>query len=121
MFGGHYDLVHRASSECIGQIIANTFYSLAGPGAGGFDGKVYGDKHELRLMLRQNNEVWLINGLALTTPSGELYNLVQTAQVICGKIYPANCNADTYRALVDCAQVALEEHYVECYRKPDLC
>lgn len=117
MFGGHYDVVHRASSECIGQIIANTFYSATDPGAGGFDGKVFGDKHELRMMLRQNNDVWSINGLVLTAPSGELYDLVQTAQVIWGKIYPAICDADVYRALVDCAQVALEEHDFESYRK----
>ncbi|WP_426136366.1 hypothetical protein [Pseudomonas sp. PWP3-1b2] len=116
-YGAHYNVVHRASSGCIGKIVANTYYSATGPSAGGFDGKVFGDKRDMRLVFRLNNEAWAINGLMITTPSGELYDLVQTAQVVNGKIYPAICDADAYRALVDCAQVALEDRDFESYRK----
>lgn len=117
MFGGQYDVVHRVTSECIGRITANTYYSASGPGADGFDGKVVGDKPDLRLIFRCNKETWAINGLLLTASSGELYDLMQTGQVIDGKVYPIICDADTYRALVDSAQVALEEHNFEGYRK----
>ena len=116
MFGGHYDVVHRVSSECVGRIIANTYYSSISPGADGFDGKVFGDKHDRRLVFRLNNEAWSMNGLELTASSREIYDLVQTAQVINGKVYPIICDADTYRTLIDCAQVALEEHDFENYR-----
>ncbi|MEW5698713.1 hypothetical protein [Pseudomonas synxantha] len=116
MFGGHYDVVHRVSSECVGRIIANTYYSSISPGADGFDGKVFGDKHDRRLVFRHNNEAWSMNGLELTASSGELYDLVQTAQVINGKDYPIIGDADAYRTLMDCAQVALEEHDFENYR-----
>ena len=117
MFGGHYDVVRRAGSDCIGRILANTYYSASGAGAGAFDGKVFGSNRDLRLVFRNSNEAWTMDGLRLTAPSGELYDLVQTAQVINGKVYPIICDADTYRALVDCAQVALEDHDFEGYRK----
>lgn len=116
IFGGHYDVVRRATSECIGRITANTFYSATGPGADGFDGKVVGNKPDLRLTFRSNKEVWRINGLLLTASSGELYDLVQTAQFINGKVYPIIGDADAYRTLVDCAQVTLEERDFEGYR-----
>lgn len=116
MFGGYYDVVHRAGSACIGRIMANTYYSVIGPGAGGFDGKVFGSNRDLRLVFRHSNEAWTIEGLRLTAPSGELYDLVQTAQVINGKVYPIICDADAYRTMMDCAQVALEEHDFENYR-----
>ena len=117
LFGGHYDVVSRERPVCIGRIMANTYYSATSPSAGGFDGKVYGNKHDLHLLFRHNNEPWPIKGLLLTAPSGELYDLVQTAQVINGRVYPVVSDADTYRALVDCAQVALEEHDFESYQK----
>ncbi|MDQ0739270.1 hypothetical protein [Pseudomonas sp. W4I3] len=116
MFGGDYDVVDRSTSERIGRITANTYYSATGPGADGFDGKVIGNKPDLRLIFRSDKEVWRINGLLLTAPSGELYDLVQTAQVINGKVYPIIGDADAYRALVDCAQVTLEERDFEGYR-----
>ena len=56
MFGGHYDVVRRAGAECVGRITANTYYSAIGPGADGFDGKVFGEKHDLRLVFRLNDE-----------------------------------------------------------------
>lgn len=117
MYGGHYDVVRRAGSECIGRIMSNTYYSVTGPGAGGFDGQVLGTNRDRRLQFRHSNKAWAIEGLLLISSSGELYDLVQTAQVINGKVYPIICDADTYRALVDCAQVALEEHDFESYRK----
>lgn len=116
MFGGHYDVVRKAEAVCIGRINANTYYSATGPGADGFDGKVFGTKRDLRLVFRHNDEAWPIKGLLLTAPCGELYDLVQTAQVINGKVYPIICDADAYRAVVDCAQIALEEHDFENYR-----
>lgn len=42
---------------------------------------------------------------------------MQTAQVINGRVYPVVRDADTYRALVDCAQVALEDQDFESYQK----
>jgi hypothetical protein len=116
-YGGYYDVIQRATLECIGYIRSNTYYSAIGPGADGFDGKVFREKNDLRLVFRNDNQTWAINGLVLTAPSGELYDLVQTAQFIYGKVYPAICDADTYRALVDCAQVALECRDFESYRK----
>lgn len=117
MYGGHYDVMRKATSERIGQIIANTYYSASRPGSDGFDGKVFGNKHDLRLVFRHNSEAWVINDLVLTAPCGELYALVQTAQVINGKVYPIICDADAYRTLVDCAQVALEERDFESFQK----
>lgn len=116
-YGGYYDVIQRETSECVGHIRSNTYYSAISPGADGFDGKVFREKNDLRLVFRNDNQTWPINGLVLTAPCGELYDLVQTAQFIYGKVYPTICDADTYRALVDCAQVALEMRDFESYRK----
>lgn len=58
-----------------------------------------------------------MNGLALTSATGEIYDLVQTAQFINGVLYPNIDDADAYRALVDTAQIALETHDFDTYRK----
>lgn len=117
MLGGQYDVVSRSTSEPIGKIAANTYYSAAGPGYDGYDGKVFGSGTDRRLEFRHDNQPWLLRGLVLIAPTGDKYDLVQTAQVINGTVYPVVSDADYYRALVDLAQVAIEQRDFDAYRK----
>ncbi|VVM80309.1 hypothetical protein PS682_02298 [Pseudomonas fluorescens] len=115
--GGHYDVLPHTGAECVGHIISNTYYSADGPGMDGFDGKVFGDSHGLRLVFRNGTEAWALKGLRLTAHTGELYDLVQTAQRVNGVTYPVIDDPDCYRTLVDLAQIALETRDFDSYRK----
>lgn len=58
-----------------------------------------------------------MNGLTLTRPDGSLYDLVLTGQRIQGKEYSNIDDPDAYRALVDTAQIALENHDFGAYQR----
>ncbi|WP_300631621.1 hypothetical protein [Pseudomonas sp.] len=119
LYGGHYRVM-RSDGSCVGQIIANTYYSAEGPGADGFDGKVFFDGAGARLEFRHGGKPWPLDGLVLNSARGEAYDLVQFAQNINGAVYPSIGDPDCYRALVDRAQVALENHDFDTYRKARL-
>lgn len=119
LHGGHYQVM-RSDGSCVGQIIANTYYSAAGPGYSGYDGKVFFDGPGARLEFNNSNEPWPLNGTVLTSTNGEAYDLVQFAQTINGVVYSSIGDPDCYRALVDRAQVALENHDFDTYRKARL-
>lgn len=117
LHGAHYDIMPKSGGEQVGRIICNTYYSAEGPGRDGFDGKVVSDKRGRRLIFRHGSEPWAMIGLQLTSSSGEAYDLVQIAQTINGRVYANIDDPDCYRALVDCAQVALESHDFNSFRK----
>lgn len=119
LYGGHYQVV-RSGASPIGRIISNTYYSAAGPGYSGYDGKVFFDAPGARLEFSNSTKPWRLNGLVLTSTNGETYDLVQFAQTINGVVYPSIGDPDCYRALVDRAQVALENRDFETYRKARL-
>ena len=120
LHGGHYLVMPRDGSPCLGKIIANTYYCATGPGADGFDGKIFFAGQGAQLQFRHSGIPWKLDGLVLTSASGESYDLVQFAQSINGDVYQSIEDPDCYRTLVDCAQVSLEARDFESYRKARL-
>lgn len=118
--GGHYKVIPRDGSPCIGRVANGSYYSEGEPSLSGLDGRVFEDKQGMRLVFRLGGEYWPMTGLELISATGEMYDLVQTAQFINGVLYPNIDDADAYRALVDTAQVALETHDFDTYRRARL-
>jgi len=115
--GGHYNVMPRNGGTCIGKIINGTYSAADGKALGGFEARVLQNNSGRHLAFRFGGEPWPIDGLVLTSNTGEQFDLVLTAQFINGVVYRPVDDADTYRALVNTAQIALEAHDFDTYRK----
>jgi len=115
--GGHYNVMPRNGGTCIGKIINGTYSAAEGKALGGFEARVFKENSGRHLAFRFGGEPWPIDGLVLTSNTGKQFDLVLTAQFINGVVYPTIDDADTYRALVNTAQIALEAHDFDAYRK----
>ena len=58
-----------------------------------------------------------MNGLTVTRPDGSVYDLVLAGLRINGREYSNIDDPDTYRALADSAQIALENHDFGTYQR----
>lgn len=68
-----------------------------------------------RLVFRTSAEAWAMDGMTITKPDGSIYDLVITGQRTNGKEYSNIDAPHAYRALLDTAQVTLENHEFEMY------
>ena len=112
---GFYDLVPRAGGPRIGKLNGRIYFPEGM--AGQMAAQVLEDKGVRRLAFRTSAEVWAMDGMTITKPDGSIYDLVITGQRINGKEYSNIDDPDAYRALLDTAQVALENHDFETYRR----
>lgn len=100
--GAPSDDVIDSHGALFGRIGRSIFYAtemLARAHPASYDGKVYRDASGANLVLTR------ISGLTLTLPGGEQYRLIETGRNIDGVAYETLDDADTYRALIDAAQV----------------
>lgn len=114
--GAHYDVVSKVDRRLIGQVISSTYYTELNRNTANFDGKILTEAKKQRLVFRHGHTSWVLDGLVLTSKTGELYDLVQTTHFINGRLYPCVDDPDSYRLLVDSAQLALERHDFDTYR-----
>lgn len=82
-----------------------------------YDGKVYRDSCGANLVFNPSGVTARIEGLTLTLRDGRQYDLIETGRMILGVIYKPIEDPDIYRALIDAAQVALEDHDLNAYEK----
>ncbi|MGF6220971.1 hypothetical protein [Pseudomonas sp. YL-218 TE3947] len=82
-----------------------------------YDGKVYRDGTGANLVFNPSGVKARIEGLTLTLPDGRQFDLIETGRMILGVIQKPTEDPDIYRALVDAAQVALEERDLNAYQK----
>ncbi|WMN19845.1 hypothetical protein QL104_10660 [Pseudomonas piscis] len=109
-----YDLVARDGNPSIGRISSGLFYSA---GCSSYSAQVMGEKKDRHLAFRINRDVWKMDGMTITAPDGRVHDLVITGQRINGIEYTNIDDPDTYRALADCAGLALENHDFETYQR----
>ncbi|MGY2257933.1 hypothetical protein [Pseudomonas sp. SDO55104_S430] len=114
-----YDVIdgHGALFGKIGRSIFYATESLADAHPSSYDGKVYRDASGANLVLNPSGEIARISGLSLTLPDGKQYSLIETARTIDGVTYEPLDDADTYRALIDVAQVAHEGRDLRTFEK----
>ncbi len=120
--------------DCEPEFMSSAFYYLlprrGGPRLGTLSGRIYypegsaewaaqviDEKGGRRIVFRISSDLWLMDGLTITTTDGSLYDLVITGQRINGREYSNIDDPDVYRALTDQALVALENHDFETYRR----
>ncbi|MGY2171536.1 hypothetical protein [Pseudomonas gingeri] len=118
MTAGFYDVVPRHEGPVLGKISTMIYYPDAteeklGPWAA----QVISENGTRRLVFRINAEIWDMNGLTLIRPDGSVYDLVLTGQRINGREFSNIDDPDTYRALADIAQIALENHDFLTYQR----
>jgi hypothetical protein len=105
----HYDLVARDGSSNLGTIRQSTFSAKSeGRRIRPYDGKVYRQGEELKLIYSAAPTTGVIEGLVLTLDDGRQFDLVETARMILGVVYTPIEDPDVYRWLVDALQVARE-------------
>lgn len=105
----HYDLVARDGSPNLGTIQQSTFSEISdGRRIRPYDGKVYRQGKALQLIYSAAPTTGVIEGLLLTLDDGRQFDLVETARMIQGVVYPSIEDPDVYRWLVDAVQVARE-------------
>ena len=109
-----YDLVARDGGPNIGRLSSGLYYPA---GREGYAAQVLGEKGDRRLVFRMTGDAWKIDGMTITTPDGRVHDLVITGQRINGIEYTSIDDPDVYRALSDCAGLALENHDFETYRR----
>lgn len=106
-----YKVMYCANAKLFGRISRSIFYaesSLASGTRFAYDGKVYQDAVGTRLVFNPSGIVARITGLTLTLADGQRCELVETGRMIEGRTVEPIDDPDTYRALVDVAQVAEE-------------
>jgi hypothetical protein len=106
-----YEVVGCATAKPFGRISRSMFYaesSLASGARLAYDGKVYQEAAGTHLVFNPSGSVASISGLTLTLPDGHQCELVETGRMIEGRTVEPIDDPDTYRALVDVAQVAEE-------------
>jgi hypothetical protein len=82
-----------------------------------YDGKVYCGGSGVNLVFNPSGVTARIEGLTLILPDGRQFDLIETGRMILGVIYKPIEDSDIYRALVDAAQVALEDRDLNIYEK----
>ena len=82
-----------------------------------YDGKVYRDSDGANLVFNPSGITARIEGLTLTMPDGRQFDLIETGRTILGVIYQPIEDPDMYRALVDTAQVSLENRDLNAFEK----
>ena len=109
-----YDLIPRHGGPRLGTFSGRTYYP---EGSAKWAAQVIDEKGGRRVVFRISSDVWLMDGLTITTTDGSLYDLVITGQRINGREYSNIDDPDAYRTLADQATVALENHDFETYRR----
>ncbi|WP_085065965.1 hypothetical protein [Pseudomonas piscis] len=109
-----YDIVARDGEPSIGRLSSGLYYPADREG---YAAQVLGEKGDRRLVFRMTGEAWKMDGMTITTPDGRTHDLVITGQRINGIEYANIDDPDAYRALADCASLALENHDFETYRR----
>jgi hypothetical protein len=115
-----YDVFRRECTELFGRINRSIFYaadSLTNSAKSTYDGKIYRDAIGASLVFNPSGEVARITGLSLILPDGQQCYLFETGRTINGVTHEPIEDPDTYRALVDVAQVAKESHVLQVFEK----
>jgi hypothetical protein len=114
-----YDVVQIDDGKLLGTISRSIFnFAVEKPRGASrtYDGKVYSGPTGIHLNLGISRNVGTISGLTLEM-HGQRYQLIETERVIRGVDYQPIDDPDTYRALVDAAQVAQEERDLPAFEK----
>lgn len=82
-----------------------------------YDGKVYRDGTGANIVFNPSGVTARIEGLMLTLSDGRQFDLIETGRMILGVIHQPIEDPDIYRALIDAAQVALEDRDLNAYEK----
>ncbi|WMN15585.1 hypothetical protein QL104_19710 [Pseudomonas piscis] len=114
MSSGFYDLVARDGGPSIGKLSGTLYYPAD---RNDYAAQIIGERDNRRLVFRMTGSIWEMEGMTITTPDGRMHDLVMTGQRINGIEYTNIDDADSYRALSDCAGLALENHDFETYRR----
>ncbi len=114
MLSAFYDLVARDGGPTIGRLSGNLYYPA---GNKNYAAQVIGERGARRLVFRITGNAWNMDGLTVVTPDGRLHDLVITGQRINGIEYTNIDDPEAYRALAECAQVALETHDFGAYQR----
>ncbi|MGZ9668069.1 hypothetical protein ACXX9E_18625 [Pseudomonas sp. GNP014] len=112
-----YDVVQIGNGKLLGTISRSIFNFVDNEPRGAsfaYDGKVYADQDGARLTLGLSREIGRIIGLVLEM-NGRRYQLIETARMIAGLTHHPLYDSDTYRALIDAAQVAKEERHLRAF------
>jgi len=114
-----YNVVQVTNGKLLGTISRSIFnFTTEEPrGASStYDGKVYSDTDGVRLTMGLSRKIGKIVGLILEM-NGRRYRLIETDRVIAGVDRKPLDDPDTYRALVNAAQVAQEERDLHAFEK----
>jgi hypothetical protein len=114
-----YDVIQIDNGNLLGTISRSIFNFKGDEPRGAsfaYDGKVYSDADGVRLTLGLSRKIGRITGLALEL-NGRRYQLIETERMIAGVTHRPLSDADTYRALIDAAQVAQEERDLRAFKK----
>ncbi|CAH0211778.1 hypothetical protein SRABI89_02007 [Pseudomonas koreensis] len=114
-----YDVVQVDNGNLLGTISRSIFNFESDEPRGAsfaYDGKVYTDADGVRLTLGLSPKIGRISGLVLEM-NGRRYQLVETERMIADITHHPIFDSDTYRALVDAAQVAQEERDLRAFEK----
>lgn len=115
-----YDVVAHDSALILGKIRQTIFNAKRGNQdevRTTYDGKVYRDGSGAKLVFNPSGASACIEGLTLTLHDGRQFDLIETGRMILGVIYTSIDDPDFYRALVDAAQIALENRdLIACER-----
>ncbi|SMQ22182.1 hypothetical protein SAMN04488483_0141 [Pseudomonas helmanticensis] len=114
-----YDVVQIDNGKLLGTISRSIFNFANDQPLGAsfaYDGKIYSDSDGIRLTLGLSRKVGTISGLVMEM-NGRRYQLVETERMIAGVTHHPLSDADTYRALIDTAQVAQEERDLRAFEK----
>ncbi|WP_430445453.1 MAG: hypothetical protein ACQZ2J_30135 [Pseudomonas piscis] len=109
-----YDLVARDGGPSIGQLNGRIYYPADSKD---YAAQIVGESGDRRLVFRMTGAAWNMDGMTITTPDGRVHDLVITGQRINGIEYTNIDDPDAYRALAECAQVALETHDFGTYQR----
>ncbi|WP_457967819.1 hypothetical protein M1D68_16770 [Pseudomonas sp. R4-84] len=104
-----YDVVARDGSSNLGTIHQSTFLEKSEGGCiRPYDGNVYRQGGELKLIYSAAPTTGVIERFVLTLDDGRQFDLVETARMILGVVYTPVEDPDVYRWLVDALQIARE-------------
>lgn len=114
-----YNVVQVAKGKLLGTISRSIFNFATDEtrsASSSYDGKVYSDTDGVRLTLGLSRKIGKITGLILEI-NGREYRLIESERVIDSVVYKPIDDPDTYRALVDAAQIAYEERNLRAFEK----
>ncbi|WP_458718058.1 hypothetical protein [Pseudomonas gregormendelii] len=114
-----YDVV-GPNAKLFGKIARSIFYSastLASGTRSAYDSKVYREASGANLVFNPSGVIARISGLTLILPEGQQHTLIETGRTIEGVTYEPMEDPDTFRALIDAAQVAQECRDLRTFEK----